>query len=89
MREVILPSIAKNVGYVPIPRIEYTDNMVDVVVEVRCLVTSSPLAIADPNSQNLTLESENVRSLPFSPPAALTADLALAALAQHHRDRGA
>ncbi|ORY77244.1 hypothetical protein BCR35DRAFT_305540 [Leucosporidium creatinivorum] len=33
VREVILPALAKNVGYIPIPRIEYTDNMVDVVIE--------------------------------------------------------
>ncbi|KZW03262.1 hypothetical protein EXIGLDRAFT_759133 [Exidia glandulosa HHB12029] len=33
VRTVILPELARQVGYVPIPRIEYTDNMVDLVLE--------------------------------------------------------
>jgi len=33
VRNVILPVIAQKVGYVPIPRIEYTDNQLDLVIE--------------------------------------------------------
>ncbi|KZP01029.1 hypothetical protein CALVIDRAFT_493481 [Calocera viscosa TUFC12733] len=33
IRRVILPSILDQVGYVPIPRIEYTDDQVDLVIE--------------------------------------------------------
>jgi hypothetical protein len=33
VRGVILPALLKNVGYVPIPRVEYTDNMIDLVIE--------------------------------------------------------
>ncbi|OJT01692.1 hypothetical protein TRAPUB_7748 [Trametes pubescens] len=33
IRKVILPSIIDQVGYVPIPRIEYTDDMLDLVIE--------------------------------------------------------
>jgi hypothetical protein len=33
IRKVILPSIIERVGYVPIPRIEYTDDGMDLVVE--------------------------------------------------------
>lgn len=33
IRTVILPEILEQVGYVPIPRIEYTDNAIDLVVE--------------------------------------------------------
>lgn len=33
VRGVILPALLSNVGYVPIPRIEYTDNMLDLVIE--------------------------------------------------------
>jgi len=33
IRKVILPSIIDQVGYVPIPRIEYTDDSLDVVIE--------------------------------------------------------
>lgn len=33
VRKVILPAIVDQVGYVPIPRIEYTDDMLDLVVE--------------------------------------------------------
>ncbi|SGY18964.1 BQ5605_C014g07520 [Microbotryum silenes-dioicae] len=33
VRSIILPALAKNVGYVPIPRIEYTDRELDVVIE--------------------------------------------------------
>lgn len=33
LSDVILPSIFENVRYVPIPRIEYSDSMVDAVVE--------------------------------------------------------
>ncbi|KZT38525.1 hypothetical protein SISSUDRAFT_986068 [Sistotremastrum suecicum HHB10207 ss-3] len=33
IRKTILPSIIDRVGYVPIPRIEYTDDMLDLVVE--------------------------------------------------------
>jgi hypothetical protein len=30
---VILPELLRNVGYIPIPRIEYTDNQLDLVIE--------------------------------------------------------
>ncbi|KAI0781790.1 hypothetical protein C8Q75DRAFT_790036 [Abortiporus biennis] len=33
IRKVILPSIIDQVGYVPIPRIEYTDDALDIVIE--------------------------------------------------------
>ncbi|KAL8287370.1 hypothetical protein RQP46_003822 [Phenoliferia psychrophenolica] len=33
VREVILPALGKNIGYIPIPRIEYTDGQIDLVVE--------------------------------------------------------
>ncbi|KAL7283990.1 hypothetical protein ACG7TL_001263 [Trametes sanguinea] len=33
VRKVILPSIIDQVGYVPIPRIEYTDDTLDLVIE--------------------------------------------------------
>ncbi|KAM0751353.1 hypothetical protein T439DRAFT_380336 [Meredithblackwellia eburnea MCA 4105] len=33
VRTVILPTIIRHAGYIPIPRIEYTDNQVDVVIE--------------------------------------------------------
>ena len=33
IRKVILPSIIDQVGYVPIPRIEYTDDALDLVIE--------------------------------------------------------
>lgn len=33
LSEVILPAVFENVRYIPIPRIEYTDNMVDCVIE--------------------------------------------------------
>ncbi|KAK4699364.1 hypothetical protein P7C70_g6896, partial [Phenoliferia sp. Uapishka_3] len=33
VREVILPALAKHVGYIPIPRIEYTDGQIDAVIE--------------------------------------------------------
>lgn len=31
IKSVILPALATNIGYIPIPRIEYTDNQVDLV----------------------------------------------------------
>ncbi|KAF7791135.1 hypothetical protein EIP86_002146 [Pleurotus ostreatoroseus] len=33
IRKVILPSIIERVGYIPIPRIEYTDDALDVIIE--------------------------------------------------------
>jgi hypothetical protein len=33
IRKVILPTLIKEVGYIPIPRIEYTDESLDLVVE--------------------------------------------------------
>jgi len=33
IRRVIIPALITHVGYVPIPRIEYTDNMLDLVIE--------------------------------------------------------
>lgn len=33
IRDPILPQLLQHVGYVPIPRIEYTDKMVDLVIE--------------------------------------------------------
>src|SRR5258708_6048379 len=33
IRKVILPTLIKEVGYIPIPRIEYTDDSLDLVVE--------------------------------------------------------
>ena len=33
VRTVILPELARQVGYVPIPRIEYTDDQLDLVIE--------------------------------------------------------
>lgn len=33
IRRVILPSIIRNIGYVPIPRAEYSDDKIDLVIE--------------------------------------------------------
>ncbi|KAJ1306987.1 hypothetical protein OPQ81_007967 [Rhizoctonia solani] len=33
IRRVILPAIVEQVGYIPIPRVEYTDNQLDLVIE--------------------------------------------------------
>lgn len=33
IRKVILPTLIERIGYVPIPRIEYTDDSLDLVVE--------------------------------------------------------
>ncbi|KAG8928965.1 hypothetical protein FRC02_006163 [Tulasnella sp. 418] len=33
IRKVILPALIEQVGYIPIPRIEYTDNTLDLVIE--------------------------------------------------------
>jgi hypothetical protein len=33
LRKVIIPQLINSVGYIPIPRIEYTDNMMDLVIE--------------------------------------------------------
>ncbi|KAF8301114.1 hypothetical protein DL93DRAFT_2122133 [Clavulina sp. PMI_390] len=33
VRSVIIPELVKHVGYIPIPRIEYTDNQMDLVIE--------------------------------------------------------
>jgi len=33
IRSVIIPELAQHIGYVPIPRIEYTDNAIDLVIE--------------------------------------------------------
>ncbi|KAG9004988.1 hypothetical protein FRB90_010641 [Tulasnella sp. 427] len=33
IRRVILPAVIEKVGYIPIPRIEYTDNTLDLVIE--------------------------------------------------------
>lgn len=33
IRSVILPAVIEKVGYIPIPRIEYTDNTLDLVIE--------------------------------------------------------
>lgn len=33
LQDVILPGLFKTIGYIPIPRIEYTDPMIDAVVE--------------------------------------------------------
>lgn len=33
LRDVILPLLFESVGYIPIPRIEYSDNMIDAVIE--------------------------------------------------------
>ncbi|KAF8749124.1 hypothetical protein RHS01_10322 [Rhizoctonia solani] len=33
IRRVILPSVVEQIGYIPIPRVEYTDNQLDLVIE--------------------------------------------------------
>lgn len=33
LRHVIIPSIAKQIGYIPIPRAEYQDKQFDIVIE--------------------------------------------------------
>ncbi|CAE7147721.1 unnamed protein product [Rhizoctonia solani] len=33
IRRVILPAVVEQVGYIPIPRVEYTDNQLDLVIE--------------------------------------------------------
>ena len=33
MRHVIIPAVATQIGYLPIPRAEYTDNQFDIVIE--------------------------------------------------------
>ena len=33
IRKVILPSLINSIGYIPIPRVEYTDNQQDLVIE--------------------------------------------------------
>ncbi|KAF2398566.1 hypothetical protein EJ06DRAFT_557805 [Trichodelitschia bisporula] len=53
VRDVIVPTILENVRYVPIPRIEYTDPMVDLVIE-NLVLESDNLApnIAEVTSDN-------------------------------------
>lgn len=53
IRKVILPSLIRNIGYVPIPRAEYTDDKLDLVVEN--LILSGPNLF--PNI--VTLENHN------------------------------
>lgn len=59
IRSVILPALIKNIGYVPIPRAEYTDDKIDLVIEN--LILSGPNLI--PNI--MTLENHNY--FKFSP----------------------
>lgn len=59
IRRVILPSLIRNIGYVPIPRAEYTDDKLDLVVEN--LILSGPNLF--PNI--VTLENHNF--FQFSP----------------------
>ncbi|KAG8770836.1 hypothetical protein FRC12_004021 [Ceratobasidium sp. 428] len=33
IRRVIMPTLVEQIGYIPIPRIEYTDNQIDLVIE--------------------------------------------------------
>lgn len=59
IRSVILPSLIRNIGYLPIPRAEYTDDKLDLVIEN--LILSGPNLI--PNL--MTLENHNY--FKFSP----------------------
>ncbi|EKM74725.1 hypothetical protein AGABI1DRAFT_103321 [Agaricus bisporus var. burnettii JB137-S8] len=70
IRKVVLPQIINQVGYVPIPRIEYTDDALDLVVENLTLQGRNLF----PNI--LAVEANNY--IKFSPYAAITD-------ASHHR----
>lgn len=61
IREEILPSLIQQVGYIPIPRIEYTDKQVDLVIENLVLEGTNLL----PNI--VSLEAHNVRVSPDVP----------------------
>ena len=43
VRQVILPLIVSQAGYIPIPRIEYTDNSIDMVIENLTLESANVL----------------------------------------------
>jgi len=63
IREEILPSLIQQVGYIPIPRIEYTDKQVDLVIENLVLEGTNLL----PNI--VSLEAHNVRPARSTPSA--------------------
>ncbi|KAI1788073.1 hypothetical protein LXA43DRAFT_974992 [Ganoderma leucocontextum] len=69
IRKVILPSIIDQVGYVPIPRIEYTDEALDLVIE--------NLALSGRNLFPNVISMEAHNFLRFSPYNAITDE-------QHH-----
>jgi len=69
IRKVILPTLVDKVGYIPIPRIEYTDDALDLVVENLTLSGRNLF----PNV--VSLEAHNF--LKFSPYSAITDE-------QHH-----
>ncbi|EJU01188.1 hypothetical protein DACRYDRAFT_116977 [Dacryopinax primogenitus] len=73
IRRVILPSIVDQVGYVPIPRIEYTDDQMDLVIENLTLQGRNLL----PN----VIELEVHNWIKFSPYSTVTDD-------HHHSFRG-
>ncbi|KLT41292.1 hypothetical protein CC85DRAFT_286608 [Cutaneotrichosporon oleaginosum] len=59
IRRVILPSLIRNIGYVPIPRAEYTDETLDLVVE--------NLILSGPNLFPNIVSLENHNFFQFSP----------------------
>ncbi|TBU29364.1 hypothetical protein BD311DRAFT_269060 [Dichomitus squalens] len=69
IRKVILPSIIDQIGYVPIPRIEYTDDALDLVIE--------NLALSGRNLFPNVVSMEAHNYIRFSPYNAITDE-------QHH-----
>jgi hypothetical protein len=59
IRRVILPSLIRNIGYVPIPRAEYTDEALDLVIE--------NLILSGPNLFPNIVSLENHNFFQFSP----------------------
>lgn len=59
IRRVILPSIIRNIGYVPIPRAEYSDDKIDLVIE--------NLVLQGANLAPNVVEIENHNAFKFSP----------------------
>ncbi|KAI0954376.1 hypothetical protein AcV7_007628 [Taiwanofungus camphoratus] len=64
IRKVILPSIIDRVGYIPIPRIEYTDDSLDLVIE--------NLALSGRNLFPNVISMEAHNFIRFSPYNAIT-----------------
>lgn len=59
IRQVILPSLIKHLGYFPIPRAEYTDDKLDLIVD--------NVVLSGPNLFPNTIEFDNRNRFSFSP----------------------